>query len=132
VDNAPRPLDLEGLIKKLRSVTLAVQLIPFVYNVLYILALIIYYEGSETAAQVADSFMYVSPVTIVSFLVLSKMLKLCKWHKTACCIPLVPSLVSFIDYYIIELSEIAVLVEFCMIAGMIIVLLISAYKVFLC
>lgn len=78
MDNAPRPLDLEGLIKKLRSVTLAVQLIPFVYNVLYILALIIYYEGSETAAQVADSFMYVSPVTIVSFLVLSKMLKLCK------------------------------------------------------
>ena len=132
MDKDPRRLDLEGLIKKLRAITLTVQLIPFIYGGLYVLAILIYYFGSDAAAQMADSLLYVSPLMIGCFLVLSKMLRLCKWHKIACCVPLVPGAVSLFDYYIIELSEIILAVELLMVAGMILLLLISAYKVFLC
>jgi len=128
----PRHLDLEGLIRKLRSITLTVQLIPFIYSALYIVSLFIYYFGSDSASQVTDSLLYISPLAIGCFLVLSDMLRLCKWHKAACCVPLIPSAISLFDYYLIELSEIASIVGVCTIAGMILLLLISAYKVFLC
>lgn len=90
VDNDRRRLDLEGIIKKLRTVTTAVQILPFIYCTLYILSVVIYFFGSDTASSICDTLLYVSPITIASFLVLSSVLRLCKWHKTACVIPLIP------------------------------------------
>lgn len=112
--------------------TLAVQLIPFIYGGLYAVSVVVYFLGPDSLSQVMDSLLYVSPLTIVCFLALSRMLRLCKWHKTACCVPLVPNAVSLVDYYVIELSEVTLAVEFLIVGSMIVLLLISAYKVFLC
>lgn len=131
VDKDRRRLDLEGIIKKLRTVTTAVQILPFIYCTLYILSVVIYFFGSDTASSICDTLLYVSPITIASFLVLSSVLRLCKWHKTACVIPLIPNCISLFDYYIVELSEIYLYVELGIIGLMTMLLLISAYNVFL-
>lgn len=132
VDKDPRRLDLEGLIKKLRHITLATQLMPFIYGGFYILSLFLYTVGTEETARLCDTLFYVSPIVVIEFLVLSRLLRLCKWHRIACCVPLIPQVMSAIDYYIIELSEIIVQVDIFIYMSSIILLLIAAYKVFLC
>ena len=126
-----KPLDLEGLVKKLRYVTLAVQLMPFLYTVPYLITLVITSQASEELVQLFDTLFYVSPVTVCAFLVLSKLLRLCRWHKTACILPLLPQVVSFIDYYIIELTEIAAQVNIILFGSMALLLLVAAYNVFM-
>lgn len=126
-----KPLDLEGLVKKLRYVTLAVQLMPFIYTVPYIISIVASYSLSYDAARIFDTLFYVSPVTVCSFLVLSRLLRLCRWHRTACILPLLPQFVSFIDYYIIELTEVAAQVNIILFGSMAVLLLIAAYNVFM-
>lgn len=126
-----RTLDLEGLVKKLRYVTLAVQLMPFLYTVPYILSIVASYFLDYDSARIFDTLFYVSPVTVCAFLVLSRLLRLCRWHKTACVLPLLPQVVSFIDYYIIELTEIAAQVNIILFGSMAILLLVAAYNVFM-
>ena len=126
-----RTLDLEGLVKKLRYVTLAVQLMPFLYTVPYLLSLVASYFLSYDAARVFDTLFYVSPVTVCAFLALSKLLRLCRWHKTACILPLLPQAVSFVDYYIVELTEVAAQVNIILFGSMAVLLLFAAYNVFM-
>lgn len=126
-----RTLDLEGLVKKLRYVTLATQLMPFVYTALYLVSISLSYVLPEDSIWILDTLFYVSPVTVGAFLVLSKLLRLCKWHKTACILPLLPQVISFIDYYLVELTEVAAQVNIILFGSMAILLLIAAYNVFM-
>lgn len=105
---------------------------PFVYGGFYVVSLFLYTVGTEETATICDTLFYISPVVVVEFLILSRLLRLCKWHRMACCVPVIPQVVSMIDYYIIELSEILVLVDLFVYMSSVIILLISAYKVFLC
>lgn len=73
---------------------------------------------------------YISPVTIVAFLLLSKLLHLCKWHKTACVIPAIPQVVSLVDYYIYTLTDLGVNIVNIVLVIMTVLLLVAAYKVF--
>lgn len=126
-----KPLDLEGLVKKLRYVTLAVQLMPFLYTVPYIASIVASYFLSYDSARIFDTLFYVSPVTVGALLVLSRLLRLCKWHKTACILPLLPQVVSFVDYYIIELTEVAAQVNIILFGSMAVLLLVATYNVFM-
>lgn len=129
MDNDRYGLVLE-VVKKLKEITKAVQLLPFVYCVLYIFAILVYLFGSDTASVVCDHLFYVSITVIIYNLILSRILKLCFWHKTACLIPLIPELVGLADKIFIELSIYAEYVNLGMIITMTALLLISAYKVF--
>lgn len=124
-------LDLEGLVKTLRYVTAAVQILPFVYTVLYLVALGIALFASEDVVRISDSLFYVSPVTILAFLILSRLLRLCVWHKTACILPLLPQVVSFIDYNIVELSLRAATLNIIIFGLIGVALLFAAYKTFI-
>lgn len=124
-------LDLEGLVKTLRYVTAAVQILPFVYTVLYLVALGIALFASEDVVRISDSLFYVSPVTILAFLILSRLLHLCIWHKTACILPLLPQVVSFIDYNIVELSIRAATLNIIVFGLIGVALLFAAYKTFI-
>lgn len=126
-----KPLDLEGIVKKLRYVTLAVQLMPFVYTVPYLITLIITSQAPESIVALFDTLFYVSPIVVAGLLVLSRLLRLCNWHKTACVLPLLPQIVSFVDYYIIELTEIAAQVNIILFGSMAVLLLIAAHNVFM-
>ena len=126
----PKGLDLKSLIKRLRTATLFVQLSPFVYGVFYIIGMITYLIGNEEASLIVDALFYVAPIIICEFLLLSKIFKLCRWHKIACCMPLIGESVGFLDSYIVDLSEIAAIVNCNIIIGSVLMLLYYAYKVF--
>lgn len=125
-----RRLKLEGLIKRLRSVTLAVQTMPFVYDFLFIITMALYMVAGESTIRFLDMFFYVSPTVAIQFLILSRLLNLCKWHKAACLLPITPQVPVVLDKTVIGLSETAVKINIITIMVMTILLLVAAYKVF--
>lgn len=131
MEKDPRPLDLAALIKKLRLVTSAVQLMPFVYTVLFIISLVVSFFASEDVVRIFDTLFYTSPIVVIAFLILSKLLRLCRWHRMACLLPLFPRVVSFVDYHIIELTEVLAQVNIILFATMAFLLLIAAYNIFI-
>jgi len=122
---------IKHLVNKLRYVTLAVQIIPFVYSSLYIAAMVLYLFVSEDARYVLDTLLYVSPIVILGFLFLSSVLELCKWHKTACALPVFPQLLVFVDQHIMELSVIEYYIGIATPIAMGSLLLVAAYNVFM-
>ena len=107
------------------------QVFPFIYSLLYIVALITYNYVSEEAQTMMDSLLYVSPICMAAFLVLSKILRMCRWHRAACVIPAIPMVASFVDSYVLSFSETFVYTFNYVVAGMCALLLISAYNVFI-
>ena len=130
MDSQDRRADLKRLVDTLRRVTTAVQILPLIYSAISIILLAVYNIVPEGVQMILDTLFYVSPVTIVAFLLLSKLLHMCKWHKTACILPMVPQAVSITDYYIINLTIPEVWVANSLIIVMSALLLIAAYKVF--
>ncbi len=120
-----------ALIETLRSITLAVQVIPFVYTGLYIIVLCTYAFAPERVLEALDTLFYVSPTVVVAFLLESRILKLCHWHRAACALPLLPQVSVFVDSYIYELAERGVYALYLVIIAMSVLLLVAAYKVFL-
>lgn len=78
-----------------------------------------------------DTLLYLSPVVILGNLLESRILKLCRWHKTACVLPFFPQINLFIDRYIYQFTVHAELVHIGMVILMFVLLLIAAYHVFL-
>lgn len=123
-------LNLKGLIEKLRSVTLAVQLMPFIYDSCYLIVLALYLSANEKTLGVLDTLFYVSPVMVIQFLILSRLLKLCKWHKMACILPLIPQVSVLAESFLVTFSEDAVRIHLATILLLTVLLLISTYNVF--
>lgn len=124
-------LNLEGLINTLRYVTALVQLMPFIYALLYVASLFADLFVTDATAKLLDTLFYASPITVIATLRLSRLLKMCFWHKTACVIPLFPQVVSFVDYYIVELPISLVVAHIIVLGLMTSLLLFSAYKTFI-
>ena len=121
---------IEYIINRLRYVTLAVQVMPFVYAALYIITLFLYALCPEHVLWVLDTLFYTSPTVAIGFLILSRLLKLCYWHKTACLLPVAPQIVVFADY----ISPFTITGRFVSVGiplVLAIILLIAAYNVFM-
>lgn len=119
------------LVQKLRRITLAIQIAPFVYTVIYIITLSVYHLLPEGLLCVVDATTYISPIAICILLKASEILELCKWHKIACCLPLIPLVSTFVDEYIIELTQAEYAVSIITTLLISILLLFAAYNVFL-
>lgn len=104
---------------------------PFIYSALYIIALSLYWTDNPILLAVLDTLFYVSPITVTEFYILSNALRLCKWHKAACILPVTPQVAVLVDKVAVNLSVHAV--EACLLVSgvMTLILLISAYKVFI-
>ena len=122
---------IKRLILTLRDITLAVQIAPFVISLLYILGIIAQLLFSGDTSWLFSIILYTPPPIILIMLIFSRMLHLCKWHRLACALPLVPFCFTMIDAYLIELSDIAVWILNGLAIAMIIMLLMAAYNVFL-
>lgn len=118
------------IISKLRSITTAVQIAPFVYALFYIIALVIYLFASEQIMYMLDAILYVSPIVVIMNLLESRILKLCRWHKTACVLPLIPQVNIIFDDYIYRFSVRVETVHIVMVIAMSVLLLVAAYNVF--
>ena len=122
---------IKRLILTLRDITLAVQIAPFVISLLYILGITAQLLFSVDTSWLFSIILYTPPPIILIMLIFSRMLHLCKWHRLACALPLVPFCFTMIDAYLIELSDIAVWILNGLALAMIIMLLMAAYNVFL-
>lgn len=122
---------IKRLILTLRDITLAVQIAPFVISLLYILSITAQLLFSGDTSWLFSIILYTPPPIILIMLIFSRMLHLCKWHRLACALPLVPFCFTMIDAYLIELSDIAVWILNGLAIAMIIMLLMAAYNVFL-
>ena len=108
----------------------AVQVTPFVYSVVYVIVFAIYNFVGEQVQDYLDLLFYVSPLMVLFFLIYSYILHLCKWHKIVCVLPTIPQIVDLVDghyeftqYEIMGVNATTIILS--------VVLIISAYKVFL-
>lgn len=112
-------------------ITKAVQVTPFIYSSIFVVVFFIYNFAGEKVLDVLDAVFYVSPLVMVIFLIYSRILHLCKWHRVCCVIPSIPWVVSILDS-LFNLSQYEVLTMNLITIIMSVLLLVSAYNVFLC
>jgi len=93
------------LVTVLRKTTRWVQLLPFAYLVVYALVLFTEPILPDNVYTLIDAVLNVPPIVVALFLVLSRLLKLCIWHKIACLIPMLSRIVNAIDSFVITLTQ---------------------------
>ena len=123
---------VKSLIRRLRSITLAVEIAPFAYTAIHIFVYAMCFSENENFLWLLDTLFYVSPLFIALLLVESRILKLCKWHKTACALPFLSQVPVFIDRFVLELTNYVIEVYLVSIIVTSVLLLFAAYKVFFC
>ncbi len=120
-------IDYYEVYKKLRAF---IKLIPFIYVAFYLIAYLTYLICNEVLSEICDLLFYTSPLIVAINVYLSHLVPLCRWHKTACLIPLL-SLVGLIIDNIFCLSETGLYMNLITLIIISILFIVSAYKVFI-
>lgn len=106
MDSPDRQRDaVSRVIEILRKVTRIVQIAPFVYLAFYSAYLIIGCFSSDALVSLADGVLFSSPLATTGMLFLSRLLKLCRWHKAACLIPSASQIEGIIDSYLFTFTQ---------------------------
>ena len=114
----------------LRKVTRLVQVAPFAYLALYSIYMIFGALVPDGAVSMADGVMFNSPAVTILFLVLSRLLKLCRWHKAACLIPSASQVEGVVDCYFFTFTQTEIIVMNVIIGVLSLVFLARANKRF--
>lgn len=123
--------DILAIINILRRVTKIIKIYPFVYAVLYALCMIGYLVCDDIVSVMLDQLFYTSPIVVSCNMLLSYSLKLCKWHRLQCLLPMFPLIPLFVDYLIIPVSKLAFTINALTIIILFTLSLINAYFVFI-
>ena len=81
---------VQHIVDKLRQITTLVQLAPFVLTFIYFVVFGLYFILPDSVLNVLDTLFYTSPIVALLLLAQSKILCLCRWHKMACILPVLP------------------------------------------
>lgn len=123
--------DILAIVHILRKVTKIVKIYPFVYAVLYALCMIGYWVCNDIVSTILDQLFYTSPIVVFCNILLSYSLKLCKWHRLQCLLPIFPLIPLFVDYFIFPVSKLAFTINSLTIILLFTLSLINAYFVFI-
>ena len=123
--------DILAIVRILRKVTKIVKIYPFVYAVLYALCMIGYLICNDIVSVILDQLFYTSPIVVSCNILLSYSLKLCKWHRLQCLLPMFPLIPLFVDYLIFPVSKLAFTINALTIILLFTLSLINAYFVFI-
>ena len=123
--------NIEGAIQILRKATATVKVAPFAFALLYLVALVVYLLFDDTIATMTDLLFYVSPVAVFFNLRMSKIFKMCKWHRLECLLPLLPIVIVFINGFGFIIPDIAVYVNWSVNLIIFLLSLLNAYFVFI-
>lgn len=123
--------NIEGAIQILKKATATVKVAPFAFALLYLAALVIYLLFNDTVATIADMLFYVSPVAVFFNLRMSKIFKMCKWHRLECLLPLLPIVIVFVNGFGFIIPDIAVYVNWSVNLIIFLLSLLNAYFVFI-
>lgn len=96
---------VSSVIRMLRKATRIVQLAPFAYLAFYVAYMLFGFFASEEALCVADSLLTISPATTGMMLAGSRLFHLCRWHKTACLLPMTSQVEGYVDSFIITFTQ---------------------------
>ena len=91
--------------ERIRYMIGTVKITPYLFLVVYCLCLAFDCTGNTNVLGVIEKFYGCTVGMSIILLSMSKTLGLCIWHKTACIIPSSSVVLSFIDDYIISLSQ---------------------------
>lgn len=105
MENPDRRAAISRLTGILRKITRIVQIVPFVYLVLYILMLLTERFLPENILCIEDMLFAISPMATVGMLGLSRLLRLCAWHKVACLLPTSTHAVNYIDTQLFQFTQ---------------------------
>lgn len=105
MENPDQSGAVSSVIRILRKATRIVQLAPFAYIVFYVAYMLFGYFASDEALCVADSLLTISPATTGMMLIGSRLFKLCRWHKTACLLPMTSQVEGYVDSFIITFAQ---------------------------
>ena len=119
-----------NIVVVLRRITLAVKVIPFIYTAIFLLLFIGYSIGEGVVLDIIDYLAFVSPMVVFAHVIYSRMLKMCKWHRAACAIPLIPQAVDLFDRYVYHFEHNAWIVVSATIIISLCLFLFCIYKVF--
>lgn len=122
--------DIIAIVNILRKVTKVVKIYPFVYAILYVFSMVGYILCDDNISIILDQLFYTSPIVVSCNIVLSYALKLCKWHRLQCLLPMFPLIPLVIDYYIYPISRFGAIVNGMSIITLIVLSLVNAYFVF--
>lgn len=120
------------VVEVIKNSLIVIKIAPFAFTIGYIICLIMYMWGSDSVLFLADTLFYTSPMTIILLLILSRIYKLCGWHRLQCCLPLLPLSVTIIDRYVVEVANVFAYINIFVCVVMFILSLINAYKIFFC
>lgn len=123
--------DILAIVRILRKVTKIVKIYPFVYAVLYALCMIGYLVCDDIVSVMLDQLFYTSPIVVSCNILLSYSLKLCKWHRLQCLLPMFPLIPLFVDYLVFPVSKLAFTTNALTIILLFALSLINAYFVFI-
>lgn len=123
--------DIIGIINILRKVTAIVKVYPFVYTLLYIVSMVGYVICNDSISIILDQLFYTSPIVVSCNIMLSYALKLCKWHRLQCWLPMFPLIPVVVDNYVCSLSKLVAITNVTTIIILFIASLINAYFVFI-
>lgn len=110
--------------------TFVVKVMPFVYALLFMACLVAYMFTSDEVQTILDTVFYISPITVVFSLILSKTFKLCMWHRLECVLPLVSQVTVLIDLFH-PLTEVAAKLNVATLIAIFFLSLINAYFTFI-
>ena len=123
--------DILAIVRILRKVTKIVKIYPFVYAVLYALCMIGYLICDDIVSVMLDQLFYTSPIVVSCNILLSYSLKLCKWHRLQCLLPMTPLITLAVDVTTYPISKIASTINALTIILLFTLSLINAYFVFI-
>lgn len=122
--------DILSIVQVLKKTTRIVKLYPFVVTIAYAITTFGYIFCDDDTAIFLYQVLYTSPLIVSFNIMLSRSLKLCKWHRLQCYLPMLPLVPVMIDYYICPLSRLVSTINAIVIVILYIASLINAYFVF--
>lgn len=126
-----RSEEITRLVSILRAVTTAVQFAPFIFVGFLIISVLFYLFVNDDVPAFMDLMFYISPIVAVYNLILSRILKLCKWHRLECRLPLIPIIPVLINNYVYSLKPLYLWINWGIVISMFILSIINAYFVFI-
>lgn len=123
--------DILAIVRILRKVTKIVKIYPFVYAILYALCMIGYLVCDDFVSIMLDQLFYTSPIVVSCNILLSYSLKLCKWHRLQCLLPMIPLITLLVDVTIYPISKIASTINALTVILLFTLSFINAYFVFI-
>lgn len=114
-----------------RKTTKAIKLFPFIYAVILLITMPLLAYSTIEVTENISSFIYISLLVVIFLIYLSYCVKLCKWHRIQCCLPLLPQITIFIDENIYEFGSEMAIIDFITLAIIFLLSLINTYFVFI-